>query len=286
MYQEYWELARLPFENVPDPSFFFEAEQFKESLTRLKYVAESRKGAAVLIGEVGCGKTTLSRKLIQELSPDQYDIAMVVSPNLSSLEFLQEILYQFNPSPSSSSSSKSQLKQVLNQHLFKNFELGRDTLIIVDEAQLLSEEVMEEIRLLLNFQLNDRFLLTLLMLGQPDLQDAVDRLPQLEQRIAIRAYLQSLTLTETASYVRFRLGKAGGRTDIFSENAFREIFVASGGIPRRINTLCDFCFMVGAAQRKGIMDGAFVRCMALDLRGNVRSADRTQKRLYTAGASF
>ena len=218
MYREYWGLKELPFENVPDPRFFYPSAEHQEALLRLFYAVNSRKGAAMLTGEVGCGKTILSRTLIQDLPPDRYEVAVVANPSLSPIEFLREILYQLGVEISTN--SKLDLLHSLNDQVVKNLNAGRDTVVIIDEAQAIEDpDTLEELRLLLNFQLNERFLLTLLLIGQPELRERIARITQLEQRIAIKFHLGALKQEEVHSYIQTRLEKAGLNVRIFENNA-------------------------------------------------------------------
>ena len=244
MYQEYWGLTELPFENVPDPRFFYPSADHQEALLKMFYAVNNRKGAAMLTGEIGCGKTILSRTLIQDLPPDRYEIGLITNPSLTPVDFLREILYQLGVEIQSD--SKLDLLHALNDQAVKNANANKDTVIIVDEAQAIEDEsTFEELRLLLNFQLNNRFLLTLLLIGQPELNDRVGRIEQLAQRIALKYHLGPLKREETHSYVQTRLEKAGAKRTLFKEEALEVLHRESGGIPREINNICDICLLLG-----------------------------------------
>ena len=244
MYQDYWGLEELPFENVPDPRFFYPSAEHQEALLRLFYAVNSRKGAVMLTGEVGCGKTVISRALIQDLPADRYEVGVVANPSLSPVDFLKEILYQLGVEPSKD--SKLDLLHALNDLMVKNLNASKDTVLIIDEAQAIEDEAtFEELRLLLNFQLNDRFLLTLLLIGQPELRNRISQIQQLEQRIAIKFHLGPLTLEETRAYIQSRLEKAGLKRKIFKDEAIDALFKTSRGIPREINNICDICLLLG-----------------------------------------
>ncbi|MBI2880790.1 MAG: AAA family ATPase [Candidatus Tectomicrobia bacterium] len=258
MYLAHWKLKRAPFENVPDPLFFYYTAQHEEALSRLLFAAESKKGAAMLTGAAGCGKTTLSRAFIQKLPDSRYDISLVVNPNMSREDLLYEILHQFGVTPSNH--SKARLLSHLNERVIQNLQKDRHTLIIVDEAHSITEEsTYEELRLLLNFQLNDRFLLTLFLIGQEELRERVARIPQLAQRISIKAHLNPLDLAQTVNYIFFRLKKAGLEQNLFSKEALDLIFQSSGGIPRWINTICDLCLLDAANAKADFIDSAVVK---------------------------
>lgn len=248
MYAEYWGFQELPFENVPDPRFFYPSAEHQEALLRLFYAVNSRKGAAMLTGEVGCGKTILSRTLIQDLPPDRYEVGVIANPSLSPVEFLREILYQLGVE--SDADSKLDLLHTLNEQVARNLNAGRDTVVIIDEAQAIDNpETLEELRLLLNFQLNERFLLTLLLLGQPELKDRIAGIKQLEQRIAIKFHLGPLKPEESRAYIQARLDKIGSKRKIFQDDAINAIHRASRGIPREINNICDVALLLGFGAR-------------------------------------
>jgi len=262
-YEDYWGLKLSPFENVPDPKFYFPSPKHEEGLHRLLYGVEARKGALLLTGEIGCGKTTLSRQFIQHLAHERYDTALIANPAIDAQEFIGEVLYQFGLT---GNGSKLERLHHLNEHLLENLKKGKDTVVIVDEAQAIKDDsVFEELRLLLNFQLNDRFLLTLIMLGQPELNARINAIQQFAQRIAIRFHLPAFDLQETTKYMEFRLQTAGAdRRPIFSPDAIDLIFRSSGGIPRNINTMADLALLSGFLERKAQIDGPVVSRVIAD----------------------
>lgn len=262
MYLEYWGLNELPFENVPNPRFFFFSSSHEEALTRLIYTANMKKGGAMLSGEIGCGKTTLSKVYVQELSEERFDIGMIINPKLESLEFLQEVLYQFDITDVPP--TKVKCLQALNDKMLENMKGNRETILIVDEAQLLDESTFEEIRLLLNFQLNDRFLMTIILLGQPELRDKIRGIEQLDQRIAIRYHLRPFSREETGQYISFRLARAGKQENVFTHDAIQEIYRHSKGVPRMINNLCDLSLLIGFSAKLKIIDTHIVESIISD----------------------
>lgn len=265
MYREHWGLKELPFENVPDPRFFYPSPEHQEALMRLFYAVNNRKGAAMLTGEVGCGKTILSRTLVQDLSGDRYEIGLIANPSLPPLDFLREILYQLGVE--SHSISKLDLLHALNDVVVKNLNAGKDTVIMIDEAQAIDDEAtLEELRLLLNFQLNERFLLTLILIGQPELREKVGRIRQLEQRIAIKYHLGPLSPEETRKYVLYRLEKAGLQKDIVLPDAFSLIHSMTHGIPRDVNNLCDLSLLLGFGSRAQEIDAQLIQKAAAAIR--------------------
>lgn len=265
MYEEYWKLQEKPFENTPDPHFLYYSQRHEEALSRMLYAIRERKGAAILTGEYGSGKTLLSRVLLDELSNDQYQSALIYNPRLPPLELIKEIIYQLGRDVSSLF-NKTDLLHVLNEILYKNSNDNKSTVIVVDEAQAIGEEdSFEELRLLLNFQLNENFLLTLILLGQPELKGKIDNFPQLRQRLAVRYHLKALTEIETEEYIKHRLGVAGAKQEIFSEEAFKEIYYFSAGIPRRINNICDMALLVGCGEGLDKINKKRIKEVALDL---------------------
>ncbi len=262
MYLEYWGFQVLPFENVPDPRFFFLSKTHEEALTRLIYAGKMRKGGAMLSGEIGCGKTTIIRVCIQKLSKDEFDIGVIINPKLEPLEFIQEILYQFgiNEVPE----TKVKCLQKLNARMIENEKINKETLLIVDEAQLLTESNLEEIRLLLNFQLNHRFLMTIMLVGQPEVKSRIKSLQQLDQRIPIKYHLEPFGYEDTASYIGFRLNKAGKKDNIFSTDAIKKIYDHSKGVPRNINNLCDLSLLLGYSQHETSINSTIIESVIND----------------------
>ncbi len=262
-YEEYWGLQAPPFENVPDPKYYFPSIKHEEALHRLLYGVEARKGAIMLTGEIGCGKTLLSRALILHLSRKKYDIALIADPSISVAELLKELLYQLGIE---GSGSKVDLLHRLNNRLLDNMKKGTDTLLIIDEAQAIrDDQIFEELRLLLNFQLNDRFLLTLVLMGQPELRERVLGIRQLSQRVAIRYHLAPFSSDETCQYILARLKRAGCTRDLFTKYAILRIFQQTEGIARNVNTLCDLCLLLGFMDKADKIDVAIVERAAQDL---------------------
>lgn len=262
MYLEYWGFKEFPFENVPDPRFFYLSRSHEEALTRLVYAAKMRKGGAMLSGEIGCGKTTLTKVCVQELSGDRFDIGLVINPKLEPLEFLQEVLYQFGVSEVPE--TKVKCLRALNDKMIENMRANRETLLMVDEAQLLSQATLEEIRLLLNFQLNDRFLITIILLGQPELKDKIKAIEQLEQRIAIKYHLAPFDFNDTARYIVFRQKKAGRNEGVFSKEAVEKIYQNTRGVPRKINNLCDLSLLIGFSKSEKLVHSEIIESIAKD----------------------
>lgn len=248
MYEAYWELSEPPFDNAPNPKFFYLSPEHEEALVRLVYTVRHRKGCGMLTGDYGCGKTTLSRALIQRLEAERYEIGLLTNPGWSSTDLLREVLYQLGVE--TQETRKPELLHLLNDVFFRNYQAGRDSVVIIDEAQLINDDaVFEELRLLMNFQTAERFLVTLLLIGSPELAAKVRRLKHLDQRITLRYHLKPLDYTHTASYIAHRLRMAGQPNQLFTEEAIKLVFDFTRGTPREINNLCDVALLVGYSKR-------------------------------------
>ena len=258
MYNEYWGLKESPFENVPDPRFMCHFSQHDEALMRMMFAVKGRKGAAMLTGDVGCGKTMLSRAFIQQLAGGPYEVGIIANPSFPPIDFLKEIIYQLGIRKTAE--HKSDLLRILNEFMLENMKKGRDTIIIVDESQVINNaDTYEELRLLLNFQLNDRFLLTLILIGQPELRDHIAAIPQFDQRIAIKYHIGPLNLSDTAKYIMFRLKTAGMQKNVFTKEAIMKIYEYTQGVPRRINNMCDLSLLVGFSQKAAVVDSKLIQ---------------------------
>ena len=242
MYEKYWGLAEKPFLNTPDPRFLYHSAQHEEVLGRLIYAIQERIGAVMLTGAFGCGKTVIAQVILNELSSQKYKTAYIANPRLDDVDILRMIVHHLGTEDPPL--RKADVLNNLNDILLSNMRNGKETVIIIDEAHAIdNDNIFEEIRLLLNFQLQDRFLLTLILVGQPELKQKIDRNIQLEQRINIKCYLDSLNIEETRHYIIHRLTVAKRTEPIFTEKTIDSIFNYSGGIPRRINRLCDICLL-------------------------------------------
>ena len=222
----------------------------------------------MLTGDAGMGKTTLTRAFIRQLDEDRYDIGLVANPSLQPVEFLKEILYQLDVQEATD--SKVELLRLLNEKMLANIQANKDTIVIVDEAQAIEDErTLEELRLLLNFQMNDRFLLTLILVGQPELLKKVEKIPQLSQRISIKYHLSPLDYMDTVKFIFFHLKVVGLEKSIFSEEAIKEVFKVSDGIPRRIVNLCDLCLLVGFTYKVPLINSKLVEKVVSDSQGGM-----------------
>ena len=257
MYLEHWGLSHFPFENVADPGFFFESEAYGMAIQDMTDAILRRKGAMMLTGEIGCGKTTLTQRVLLSLPEERFDIAYITYPCLTPVEMLREINRQLGLA--ADGNDKNDLLHALQSRLAENAETGRDTLVCIDEAQSIpSLETFEELRLLLNFQLADRFLMTMIFVGQPELQRKIERLPQLRQRIALHLHLGPLSPKDTARYVLHRLHAAGCDHPILTRQAVESMYRHTRGVPRRINHLADRCLLLGMRKGASLLDSRLV----------------------------
>lgn len=248
MYEKYWRLGEKPFENAPDPRFVYYSKKHEEALMRMMYAVKEEKGAGMLTGEYGSGKTLLSRIIIDELIKNKiYEVSLVTYPQLTSTQFIQELIYQLENA--NVRGNKPLLLHRLQDRIYKNFKENKKTVIIIDEAQIIkSKETFEELRLLLNFQLNNKFLLTLMLIGQPELLKKVNNIPQLEQRMGIRYHLDALDRIEAEEYINHRINVVGRKEPIFTKEALDIIYDYSAGLPRKINNVCDIALLIGFGQ--------------------------------------
>jgi general secretion pathway protein A len=240
MYLGFYGLTEMPFHVTPDPKFLFLSASHRDALQHLRYGVSERKGFIVLVGEVGCGKTTLCRTFLNQLDHERYDTALILNSRVTETGLLKAILEELGEKPKGK--SKTDLLGQVNQLLLDRIQAHREILLIIDEAQNLSFEVMEQVRLLSNLETDKQKLLQILLIGQPELKErlAAEELRQLRQRILVFCELRPLSIVELTSYVQHRLTLAGanGRPR-FSKWALRSIHKISRGIPRIANNLCD-----------------------------------------------
>ncbi|MCE2434203.1 MAG: AAA family ATPase [Candidatus Latescibacteria bacterium] len=242
MYQEYWNLTELPFESVPDPRFFYSSGDHQRALLQMFYAINNRMGAAVLTGDLGCGKTVVSRMLIHELSSDQYEIALINRPSLSPIDFLRDMLGQLGVDIQ----SDARMQRALEVQAVKSANAGKYTVVIVDDADAIEDDnTFEELQSLFNFQRNGRFFLTLLLIGQAGLKYRVEGIESLAQQVARQYHLAPFKREETDAYVQTRLKKAGADRSLFNEDALDALYQASNGVPRNINNICDVALLLG-----------------------------------------
>jgi len=267
VYAAHFGLTERPFSLAPDPRYLFLSEGHREALAHLVYGLQGG-GFVQLTGEVGTGKTTVCRALLDQLPPE-VDVAMIFTPRLTAVELLSAVCDELRvPYPAGTTSLKV-LVDALSRALLDAHARGRRTVVIIDEAQNLSMEVLEELRLLTNIETTRDKLLQVILIGQPELVDLMERpaLRQLAQRITARYHLRPFTFTETRAYVRHRLQVAGQREMIFTSPALRVIHRRSGGVPRLINNICDRALLGAFGCSKRRVTAATARHAAAEVSG-------------------
>jgi general secretion pathway protein A len=246
VYLNYYGLNDNPFSIAPNPDYLFMSTRHKQALAHLTFGLTESGGFVMLTGEVGTGKTTVMRKLMQELGKDT-KMAVILNPTLSALELLATVCDELNVSYDASVATLKVYTDKILEKLASNHENGKNTVLLIDEAQHLLPEVLEQLRLLTNLETNREKLLKVVLIGQPELQQLLRRneLRQLAQRVTARYHLLPLTQNEVKQYVEHRWFIAGGVSSCFNSAALAELFNISGGIPRVINLLCDRALSIG-----------------------------------------
>ena len=266
MYQRYYGLRALPFELTPDPKYLFLTPQHREALSNLQYGLSAAKAMTVLIGEAGTGKTTLLHAALESESCQNVSCVYLNNPTLTRSEFI-EILSERFALCTSAATSKAALLRELQAELLKRRQGGQITALVIDEAQSLSDELLEEIRLLANVETTTEKLLPLVLAGQPELKSRLNepQLRQLKQRVTLRCEIVPLNLQDTSTYIAFRVRAAGGdASKLFTREAVTLIHQRSRGIPRVVSVLCDNALISGFALKRQIVDSAIVAEVARD----------------------
>lgn len=265
-YLSFFELNQEPFSNAPVSRFYYGSQQHGRALIRLMHAIESMKGLAVLIGEIGAGKTTTARRLLESLPEDQYEAALLVmvQSGVSPQWLVTKIAYQLGVTQPSE--DKTRLLGQLYRRLYAIHESGRKAIVLIDEAQMLNtREVMEEVRGLLNMEIPDQKLLTVVFFGLPDLEEHLKLDPPLYQRIAVRCRLDPLSPEATEAYIKHRLKLAGASRMLFTQEAVQAVHRASSGIPRLINTICDNALFEGFLSRVNPITARIVESVVAEL---------------------
>ena len=260
MYQKYFGLTERPFSIAPDPRFLYMSQQHREALAHLLYGVGEGGGFVQLTGEVGTGKTTICRCLLEQL-PAHVDLALILNPRVTALELLASLCDELNIQYARDTTSIKVLTDVLNAYLLDSHARGRRTVLMIDEAQNLSAEALEQVRLLTNLETTREKLLQIILVGQPELRTllARDDLRQLSQRITARYHLEPIHRDDTAAYIRHRLNVCGAGDPVFSDTAIELIQKLSSGVPRLINVLCDRAMLGAFVEGKRRIEAPIVR---------------------------
>jgi type II secretory pathway predicted ATPase ExeA len=265
MYKSFYKLQSNPFGTSPDPRFLYMMPHTREALACLEYGISARKGFIVLTGEVGTGKTTLLRRALASFAQTPVFTSFVFNPLLDPLDFLEFVLSDFGIAPEHR--TKSGMLIQLNRWLIERFRHHETCVIVVDEAQNLSMELLEEIRLLTNLETSSEKLVQIVLSGQPELEEKLRQpaLRQLRQRIALWSRTQAITADQTSEYIAQRLLIAGSSEPIFSPEAVQAIHRASRGIPRIINLICEHSLIIGYVDQLRVIPAAVIANVARDL---------------------
>lgn len=281
MYEEFFGLKEAPFSIAPNPLYLYMSRQHHEALAHLIYGVGRGGGFVLLTGEVGTGKTTICRCFLQQVPADT-DVAFILNPKLNAEQLLATICDELDISYISDEITIKELVDSINHYLLQSHARGRHTVLIIDEAQNLSADVLEQLRLLTNLETNEKKLLQIVLLGQPELQEMFHRaeLRQLAQRITARFHLRELQPNEVGPYVRHRLGVAGGRDllGIFPERTLKRLYEVSSGIPRLINVICDRALLGAYAHNRRVVDVSILEAAAREVLGDSRSTTAARKR--------
>ena len=264
MIEQYWKLKAKPFSNTPDPRFIYHSPTFDEGFARLMYdVTELRAGLSLVTGDIGCGKTMLANALVDHLADTPHAVSVLASPRLSAVQLLRAVADALELSRPPR--AKHALIQALGAHLAALHAEGRRPVLLVDEAQLVTPALLEEIRLLTNFESRTDKHLHVVLLGQPELRDRIAKQPQIDQRISLRYHLPPLETEEVGDYVQHRLSVAGANgAKIFTDDTFDVLAERTGGVPRLVNNLATQALFVGALRKLRRIDAALVRDVADD----------------------
>ncbi len=290
MYEDFYDLNERPFSLTPNPRYVFYSPRYREAADELHYGIDRRGGFMLLTGWPGTGKTTLCRELLDKLDPETHKSALVFNPFLNGVEMLQALLTEFGVS-FPVGASRNDLLNALNRFLLEQLTAGRNCVAVFDEAQHMSTEFLEQIRVLSNLETADEKLIQIVLVGQPELLSRIKMpgMAQLDQRVSVRCSLTHLDLDETRRYIYHRLDVAGARGRVeFSQRALKMIFKASQGIPRRINAICDQTLLAGYVDRTRELGAQHVGQAIASLRGDeveILRAPRRVARSMLIGAS-
>ncbi|MCK5001568.1 MAG: AAA family ATPase [Gammaproteobacteria bacterium] len=278
MYNAYFNFKEAPFSIAPDPRYLYMTEQHREALAHLVYGLNSEGGCILLTGEVGTGKTTVCRCLLEQI-PEHTNIALVVNPKVTAIELLETICDELKIEyPSENNTIKTYI-DLINAFLIEANARNEKTVLIIDEAQNLDNTVLEQLRLLTNLETNQRKLLQIIILGQPELLDILARqeMRQLAQRITARFHLNALSRNEVKAYINHRLAIAGQNAQLFPETTISQLYRLSKGIPRLLNVLCDRSLLGTYVQNKPIVDTKTLSTAAKEVFGELKQVQNKSK---------
>ena len=273
MYLKHFNLTERPFSITPDPRFLYMSARHREALAHLLYGLGEGGGFVQLTGEVGTGKTTICRCLLEQV-PDNVDLALVLNPKVTAVELIATVCDELGIEYPAGTSSIKTLTDLLNKYLLDAYARGRRTVLVIDEAQNLGADVLEQVRLLTNLETATQKLLQIVLIGQPELRDLLARedMRQLAQRVTARYHLEPISRGETEAYIKHRLQICGISRSLFNKRAVDKIQQLSGGIPRLINVLCDRAMLGAYVESKAEVDHKVVRKAAREVLASERGA--------------
>lgn len=265
-YLEFYKLREHPFSNVVDNRFYYNSPQHSTAMIKLKHAIDTKKGLAVVIGDIGSGKTTLARMLLEELNEDLYEAALlvIIHSSVSSEWLLKKFALQLGLNEVSD--DKVELLSQLYRRLHEIHESGKTAVVMMDEVQMLkSREIMEEFRGLLNMEMSAGKMINLIFFGLTDLEDVLSLDEPLKQRVAVRVRLTAFSEADSRDYIIHRINIAGSPTPLFSEQAISSVYKYSQGLPRLINTICDNALLEGFLIKAETIDEDIIQTAAIDL---------------------
>lgn len=269
MYLDYYGLSEAPFDITPNPRFLYYSAKHREAINHLLYGIRERKGFVQLTGEVGAGKTTLCRAMLEQLD-GHFATALILNPVMSPDELMKAVAVEFGLPVNGL--DRLDTLAVINQFLLQQVERGKESVLIIDEAQDLTDELLEQVRLLSNLETDNRKLLQIVLLGQPELRDRLNnpRLRQLRQRITVRYHLLPLRRAEMNQYIQHRLEISGAKgAPYFTQPALWRVYGYSKGIPRLVNAVCDKALLAGFVQQQERIDFSMIGRALRELEGQI-----------------
>ena len=272
MYLQYYGLTEAPFDITPNPKFLFYSAKHREAFNHLLYGIRERKGFVQLTGEVGAGKTTLCRAMLEQLDNSHFATALILNPVMSPTELMKAIAVEYGLPVNGL--DRLDILAVINEFLLQQVERGKDTVLIIDEAQDLTDELLEQVRLLSNLETDNRKLLQIVLMGQPELRERLNnpRLRQLRQRITVRYHLLPLSRYEVNQYIQHRLSVSGAKgAPYFTQPALWRVHRYSQGIPRLVNAVCDKALLAGFVQQREKIDFGMVGNAVRELEGDIHA---------------